>query len=78
MAYAARGAVTSPKRVNTVKKYIKNALLAQINKEGYSTVEVLSPCPTNWGLDAVGAMRRIEEEIIPYYPLGEFKTREER
>lgn len=78
VAYAARGAVTSPKRVNTLKKYIKNALLAQINKEGYSTVEVLSSCPTNWGLDAVGAMRRIEEEIIPYYPLGEFKTREER
>lgn len=78
VAYAARGAVTSPKRINTVKKYIKKAIQAQINKEGYSTVEVLSPCPTNWGLDAVGAMKRIEEEIIPYYPLGEFKTREER
>ena len=78
VAYAARGAVTTPKRVNTLKKYIKNALQAQINKEGYSTVEVLSPCPTNWGLDALGSMKRIEEEIIPYYPLGEFKKREER
>jgi 2-oxoglutarate ferredoxin oxidoreductase subunit beta len=78
VAYAARGAVTSPKRIMTVKKYIKNALEAQVNKEGYSTVEVLSPCPTNWGLDVLGAMKRIEEEIIPYYPLGEFKKREER
>ncbi len=78
VAYAARGAVTSPKRVNAVKKYIKNALQAQINKEGYSTVEVLSPCPTNWGLDVMQSMKRIEEEIIPYYPLGEFKKREER
>ena len=78
VAYAARGAVTSPKRVNTVKKYIKNALEAQINKEGYSTVEVLSPCPTNWGLDVLASMKRIEEEIIPYYPLGEFKTRGKR
>lgn len=78
VAYAARGAVTSPKLVNTTKKYIKNALEAQMNKEGYSTVEVLSPCPTNWGLDAIGAIKRIEEEIIPYYPLGEFKKREAR
>ena len=78
VAYAARGAVTSPKRISTLKKYIRNALEAQINNEGYSTVEVLSPCPTNWGLDAVGAMKRIEEEIIPQYPLGEFKKREAR
>ena len=78
VAYAARGAVTSPKRVTTLKTYIKNALEAQINNEGYSTVEVLSPCPTNWGLDAVASMRRIEEEIVQYYPLGEFKTREVR
>lgn len=78
VAYAARGSVSSPKHINTLKKYIKNALQAQINKEGYSTVEVLSPCPTNWGVDAVGAMKRIEEEIMPYYPLGEFKKRGER
>ena len=78
VAYAARGAVTSPKQIMTVKRYIKNALEAQVNKEGYSTVEVLSPCPTNWGLDPIASMKRIETEIIPYYPLGEFKKRGEQ
>ena len=48
-----------------------------MNHEGYSVVEVLSPCPINWGLSPVMAMQRIEDELIPYYPLGEFKKREE-
>lgn len=77
VAYAARGAVTSPKNVIKLKKYIKNALEAQLNGEGYAVVEVLSPCPTNWGMNAVKAMQRIEDELIPCYPLGEFKTRKE-
>ena len=43
----------------------------------YSIVEVLSPCPINWGLTPVKAMERIEKELIPYYPIGEFKKRGE-
>ena len=76
-AYAARGTVTTPANINKLKGYIKNALQAQLNHEGYSVVEVLSPCPINWGLTPVNAMKRIEDELIPYYPLGEFKKREE-
>ena len=76
-AYAARGTVTTPANINKLKGYIKNALQAQMNHEGYSVVEVLSPCPINWGLSPVKAMQRIEDELIPYYPLGEFKKREE-
>lgn len=75
-AYAARGSVDKPANINKLKKYIKNALEAQMNKEGYSVVEVLSPCPTNWGTNATDSMKRIVEELIPYFPLGEFKTRE--
>jgi 2-oxoglutarate ferredoxin oxidoreductase subunit beta len=75
-AYAARGSVDKPANINRVKKYIKNALQAQMNKEGYSVVEVLSPCPTNWGMDAPTSMKKITEELIPYFPLGEFKARE--
>lgn len=75
-AYVARGAVNTPGNVNKLKGYIKNALEAQINGEGYSVVEVLSPCPTNWGMSPLKAMERIENELIPYYPLGELKTRE--
>jgi 2-oxoglutarate ferredoxin oxidoreductase subunit beta len=75
-AYVARGTVTSPGNINKLKGYIKNALEAQLNGEGYSVVEVMSPCPTNWGLSPMQAMERIEKELIPYYPLGELKTRE--
>lgn len=39
-------------------------------------VEVLSTCPTNWGLSPVEAMKWVEEKMIPYYPLGEFKVPE--
>ena len=47
-----------------------------MNHEGYSVIEVLSPCPVNWGLTPIKAMERIENELVPYYPLGEFKKRE--
>lgn len=77
-AYVARGSVNNVVNIKKTKKYIKNALEAQINNEGYSVVEVLSPCPTNWGLTAPDAMDRIVKELIPYFPLGELKKREEK
>lgn len=73
-AYVARGSVDSPKAINQTKRYIKKALEAQLNGEGYSIVEVLSPCPTNWRMSAFDAMKHIQNTIIPYYPLGEFVT----
>jgi len=76
VAYSARGSITSPAQINKTKTFIKKALEAQINKEGYSVVEILSTCPTNWGMTAIEAKKRIEEELIPYYPIGEFKARE--
>ncbi|PIE67539.1 MAG: 2-oxoglutarate oxidoreductase [Deltaproteobacteria bacterium] len=78
VAFAARGTVTSPKNVNKLKKYIKKGIQAQINGEGYSVIEVLSPCPTNWGLTPVKAMKKIEDDVVPYYPLGVFKERKEK
>lgn len=77
-AYVARGSVDTPANINKLKGYIKNAIEAQINGEGYSLVEALSPCPVNWNLSPIKAMERIQKEIIPYYPLGEFKKREEK
>ncbi|MFA9422514.1 MAG: thiamine pyrophosphate-dependent enzyme [Sedimentibacter sp.] len=76
VAYSARGCVTSPAQINKTKKFIKNAIEAQINNEGYSVVEILTTCPTNWGMTATEATVRLEEEVIPFYPIGEFKTRE--
>jgi 2-oxoglutarate ferredoxin oxidoreductase subunit beta len=75
-AYVARGAINTVAQINKAKTYIKNALEAQMNKEGYSVVEILTTCPTNWGMSPVEAKKRLAEELIPYYPLGELIARE--
>jgi 2-oxoglutarate ferredoxin oxidoreductase subunit beta len=77
-AYVARGSVTTPKYVNQLKKYIMNAFKAQLNNEGYSLIEILSPCPTNWRMTPLQSLERVNNELIDYYPLGEFKTRKEK
>lgn len=74
-AYVARGAVTSPAEINKLKGYIMNAFKAQLNGEGYSLVETMSTCPTNWNMDPVKAKNHMIENIIPYYELGEFVKR---
>lgn len=73
-AYIARVAVHDPKNVLLAKKAIKKAFEVQIKGLGFSLVEVLSPCPTGWGKTPSQAMRWIGEEMMHYYPLGEFKT----
>ena len=76
-AYIARGAVTTPAEINRLKGYIKNAIEAQLNGEGYSMVEVMCSCPTNWNLSPIDAKKRLVDEVIPYYSLGEIKKRGE-
>lgn len=71
VAYIARGSVHNVKEINRTKKYIRAALEKQLNGDGFAMVEILSPCPTNWHMTPVAAMKHIEEETIPYYPLGE-------
>ena len=75
VAYAARGAVIDAKTINQTKRMIHNALEAQLNGEGYSVVEVLSPCPTNWHMSPKQCREQIAGQIMAEYPLGEFKTR---
>lgn len=75
-AYVARGTVTSPANINKLKSYIKNAIEAQMNGEGYSLVEVMSTCPTNWRISATEAMKRVDDDILPYFSLGVLKDRE--
>ena len=75
VAYAARGAVIDAKTINQTKRMIRNALEAQLNGEGYSVVEVLSPCPTNWHMSPKQCREQIAGQIMAEYPLGEFKTR---
>ena len=73
VAYAERVAVNSVPNVRKAKAAIKKALKAQIEKKGFSIVEVISACPTNWGMTPVEALKWIDDNMIPYYPLGVYK-----
>ena len=64
-----------PERKTIMKKAIKKAFENQINGVGFSLIEVVSTCPTNWGLTPEAALQFVEEKMIPYYPLGVYKDR---
>ncbi len=74
-AYVARVAVNNPANLMKAKKAIRKAFQMQIEGMGFSFVEILLSCPTNWGLNALEANARVAEEMIPYFPLGIFKER---
>jgi len=76
-AYITRVAVNNPKNVIQAKKAIKKAFETQIKGLGFSLVEVLSQCPTAWRMSPREAIKWVDEEMIPYYPLGEFKSPKE-
>ncbi len=67
--YLERVSVHSPSHIRRTKKAIKKAFLLQIEKGKFSLIEILSPCPTCWGLSPLDALKWIEEYMIPYYPL---------
>jgi 2-oxoglutarate ferredoxin oxidoreductase subunit beta len=56
------------------KKAIRLAFETQKHGLGFSLVELLSTCPTNWGLTPVQALNWVEESMIPYYPIGDYKV----
>ncbi len=63
--------------IRKTKKAIKKAFEVQLEGKGFGIVEVLSTCPTNWGITPVESLKWLEENMIPYYPLGNFRTPEE-
>ena len=73
--YAERVCVTDIPNLNKAKKAIKTAFQKQMAGEGFTFVEVLSTCPTNWGLTPVKAVQWLKENMIPYYPLGVIKDK---
>jgi len=73
VAYAERVSTDCVKNIRGVKKAIKKAFTNQIEKRGFSIVEVLSNCPTNWGISPVESLEWIKTNMIPYYPLGVYK-----
>jgi 2-oxoglutarate ferredoxin oxidoreductase subunit beta len=76
-AYIARVSVSSPKNVVQAKRTIKKAFEIQIKGLGYSLVEVLSQCPTNWHMTTVESVKWVDEKMASYFPLGEFKSPKE-
>ncbi len=75
-AYIARETVIKPKYIVKAKRAIKKAFAYQLEARCFSLVEVVSTCPTNWGLTPVEAVRWAEEVLLPYYKLGEYKSPE--
>ena len=73
--YLERVTVNSVPHIRQAKKAIKKAFQNQIDKKGFSLVEVISSCPTNWGMTPEKALQWIDEKMIPYYPLGVYKDR---
>jgi 2-oxoglutarate ferredoxin oxidoreductase subunit beta len=73
-SYIVRRSVHAPGNINTTRQAIKTAFQVQLNQAGFSMVEILSSCPTNWGMSAMDALKFVKEQMIPYYPLGDYKV----
>lgn len=72
--YLERTSVHSAKNCIKTKKAIKRAFQNQVEGKGFSMVEVLSQCPTDWSMQPLKAAQFVETDLIPFYPLGEFKN----
>ena len=74
--YLERVAVNNVKNIKAAKTAIKKAFQNQIDGKGFSLIEVISTCPTNWGMSPTDALAWVEEKMIPYYPLGVYKDKD--
>lgn len=75
--FVERVALNTPANVRKAKKVFEKAIEVQEKRLGFSFVEILSTCPTNWGYTPVQAMKWLADNMIPYYPLGNLKCPEE-
>ncbi|MCT4619517.1 MAG: thiamine pyrophosphate-dependent enzyme [Marinisporobacter sp.] len=75
--FVERVSVDTPANIRKAKKAIKKAFEVQMEGKGFGIVEVLSTCPTNWGLAPTEALKWLRDNMIPYYPLGNFRTPQE-
>jgi 2-oxoglutarate ferredoxin oxidoreductase subunit beta len=73
-AYVVRRSLHDPKNIRLAKKALRLAFEAQRQGLGFSLVELLSTCPTNWGLSPIEALKWLEQNMIPAYPLGDYKV----
>ncbi|MCK9443306.1 MAG: thiamine pyrophosphate-dependent enzyme [Tissierellaceae bacterium] len=75
--FVERVAVNTPGNIRKAKRAIIEAFKVQLEGKGFGIVEVLSTCPTNWGMTAPESMKWLADNMIPYYPLGNFRRPEE-
>ncbi len=73
VAYAERVSLDTVKNINSAKKAIKKAFRMQTEGKGFTIVELVSTCPTNWGLSPVESLDWLRNNMLPYYPLGVYK-----
>jgi 2-oxoglutarate ferredoxin oxidoreductase subunit beta len=74
--YIVRRSLHSPKHIRQAKKAIRLAFEAQVRGLGFSMVELLSTCPTNWGIDPQQALNWVDDHMVPIYPLDDYKVAE--
>jgi len=74
--FVERVSVHNPREIRKAKAAIKKAFELQISGEGFGIVEVLSTCPTNWGMTPIDSLKWLEDNMIPYYKLGNLKSPE--
>jgi len=74
VAYSARGSLHTTGQYERTKNYIMRAFQTQVERKGLAFVEVLSACPPNWHMTPVECIKHIKRELIPEFPLGEFKS----
>lgn len=72
--YIARRSLHDPKNIRMAKKAIRIAFETQVRGLGFAMVELLSTCPTNWGISPLESLTWLEEHMIPAYPLGDYKV----
>jgi len=72
--YVVRRSLHDPANIRKAKKAIRTAFEVQRNGLGFSLVELLSTCPTNWGMDPVDSLKWVADNMVPMYPLGDFKV----
>ncbi len=76
-AYSVRRSLHDTRHIIQAKKAIKTAFEAQIKGLGFSIVELLSSCPTNWGMTPIDALAWVRDSMVPQYPLGDYKVADE-
>lgn len=72
--YVVRRSLHDPNNIRLAKKAIRLAFEAQVRGLGFSMVELLSTCPTNWGMTPIEALNWVKEYMVPVYPLGDYKV----